>query len=299
MHFMSDLSSLTSRELRNELGRAEEKYQQLCQRRDELNQKAKLLREERDMLNEEKKKLIEEMKEAKKKRDEIVAKMKEHKKRRGEFQQQAKELINKKRKQRGKFKSDSLFLKAEELKLEIRRLEYEQETVPMTPKEEERIINEIKEKKKEYERLKAEVDKQKSVEIDLENLDNAINQLFELADKEHEMVIKYYKESQEYHNKFVKLVDEISKLINEANEKHKEYLELKKRADEYHRKAVEMRGKILAIRKERKDRYEKAMKLIEEVNIKARRALSDEEIDKFIEQNMEKLKKQGKISIGL
>ena len=58
---MDDLSSLTSRELKGELRKSEEKYRQLCDKRDELNQKAKLLREERDMLNDEKKKLIEEM----------------------------------------------------------------------------------------------------------------------------------------------------------------------------------------------------------------------------------------------
>jgi uncharacterized coiled-coil DUF342 family protein len=120
-----------------------------------------------------------------------------------------------------------------------------------------------------------------------------------MADKEHEMVVKYYKESQEYHNKFVKLVEEIAKLINEANQKHKEYLEIKRRADEYHRKAMEMRGKILAIRKERRERYEKAMKMLEEFNIKARKFMDEEELDKFIEENMEKLKKEGKISIGL
>ncbi|RLF40270.1 MAG: hypothetical protein DRN21_02395, partial [Thermoplasmata archaeon] len=109
----------------------------------------------------------------------------------------------------------------------------------------------------------------------------------------------YYKESQEYHNKFIKLVDEISKLINEANQKHKEYLELKQKADEYHRKAVEMRSKIINIRKERKERYEAAMRLIESTNIKARALLDEDELDKIMNENIEKLKKEGKISIGL
>ena len=143
------------------------------------------------------------------------------------------------------------------------------------------------------------MDQYKHVEIDLENLDKAINQLFELADKEHEMVVKYYKESQEYHNKFVRLVEEIAKLINEANKKHQEYLEVKKKADEYHRKAMEMRSKIIAIRKERREKYEKAMKMLEEFNIRARKIMSEEEMDRFIEENIEKLKKEGKISIGL
>ncbi|KAA0006892.1 MAG: hypothetical protein FE045_01690 [Thermoplasmata archaeon] len=113
------------------------------------------------------------------------------------------------------------------------------------------------------------------------------------------MVVKYYHESQEYHNRFLKLVEEITKLINEANAKHKEYLEVKKKADEYHKKAVEMRSKIIAIKKERRNRYEKAMKTLEEYNIKARRVMDPEELEKFVEQNIERLKKEGKISIGL
>ena len=74
---------------------------------------------------------------------------------------------------------------------------------------------------------------------------------------------------------------------------------MKKRADEYHRKAVEMRSKIIAIRKERRERYEKAMKMLEEFNVQARHMMDEDEIEKFIEENMEKLKKEGKISIGL
>jgi len=62
---MQELASLSSKELKQELGKAEEKYRQLCDKRDELNQKARLIKQERDMLNQEKKKLIEEMHEAK------------------------------------------------------------------------------------------------------------------------------------------------------------------------------------------------------------------------------------------
>lgn len=296
---MEDLTSLTSKELKGELKKADEKYQQLCQKRDELNQKAKLTRDERNMLNDEKKKLTDEMKKAKKMRDEVVTKMKQHKIKRSEYQQQAKELIKRKREQRGKFKGNSLFLKVEELKLEIRRLEYEQETVPMKHKEEERTIKEIKERKLEYERLKSELGKQQTIEVDLDNLDKTISQFFEMADKEHEAVVKFYKESQEWHIKFLKIVDEISKLINEANQKHREYLEIKEKADENHKKAVEMRSMILNMRKERKERYEAALRMLEDSNVKARALLDEDELDKIMNDNIEKLKKDGKISIGL
>lgn len=296
---MEDFASLTSKDLKEELKKSDEKYQQLCQKRDELNQKAKLLRDERNMLNDEKKKLTDEMKTAKKMRDDLVTKMKQHKVKRTEYQQQARELIKKKRDQRGKFKGNSMFLRAEELKLEIRRLEYEQETVPMKPKEEERTVKEIKEKKIEYERVKAELGKQQTIEIDLDNLDKTISQLFEMADKEHAIVVKIYQETQDWHTKFIKTVDEISNLINESNQKHREYLETKMKADEYHKKTVEMRSMIINIRKERKERYEAALRMLEDSNVKARALLDEDELDKIMNDNIEKLKKDGKISIGL
>lgn len=294
---MQEISSLPSKELREELGKAEEKYQQLREKRDDLHKTAKLLREERDLLNQEKKKLLDEMKEVKMKRDEIVQKMKEHKKMRTEYQNQGKELIKAKRSQKSQYKGN-VFLRAEELRLEIRRLEYEQETVPMPPKEEEEIIKEIKEKRSEYGELKKEIDKQKKIEIDLTDLDKSINQLFTEADKEHEMVVKYYQESQTHHEKYVKLIDEVATLIKEADEKHKEYIETKKKADELHQKSVIMLGKIITIKKERKNRYEKARQLIEEQNIKAHEMI-ERDLDKIVDENLEKLKKKGKISIGV
>ena len=132
---MDETTPKTTKEIREELEKSEEKYKGLVEKRNELNQKARLTRDERDMLNEEKKKLTNQMKKAKKTRDDIVLKMRNHKQKRLELQKQAKELIKKKKEQRGKYKGNSLFLKVEELKIEIRRLQYEQETVPMNVKE--------------------------------------------------------------------------------------------------------------------------------------------------------------------
>ncbi|MEA2054865.1 MAG: hypothetical protein U9O96_07175 [Candidatus Thermoplasmatota archaeon] len=293
---MQEILSLPSKQLREELGKSEEKYQQLREKRDELNRMAKVLREERDLLNQEKKKLLEEMKSVKKMRDDIVKEMRKHKEKRTEYQSQGKSLIQAKRKQKNAYKGN-VFLQAKELKIEIRKLEYEQETVPMKPKEEERIIREIKEKRKEYAASMKEVEKQKKVEVDLTDLDKSIDELFKMADGEHEMVVKYYQESQQYHEKYVKLIDEVSKLIKESNEKHNEYIETKQKADEIHQKAVQMLGKVIAIKNERKSRYKKAKDMIKEQNVKARKLLEGK--DKIIDKNIEELKKKGKITIGV
>ena len=62
-----------------QLKNAEKKYQSLIEKRNELNDIAKLVREERDMLNEKRKEIIELMKKNKEERNELVSKMKEHK----------------------------------------------------------------------------------------------------------------------------------------------------------------------------------------------------------------------------
>ena len=87
-----------------QLKNSEKKYQSLIEKRNELNDIARLVREERDMLNDKRKELKETMEKDKKKRDELVSKMKLHKERRTKLQQKAKDLIKAKHKKKGDVK---------------------------------------------------------------------------------------------------------------------------------------------------------------------------------------------------
>jgi len=139
---------------------AEKKFRAYIQKRNELNEMARVLREERDMINASRKEQKEEMKRLKKERDELVSKMRHHKEIRNKLQQEAKKLIEAKRKKKGEvFKN--LPLRVEELKADVQMLEYRQETVPMTPQEENELIEKIRLKKEEYERTKKQMEKQK------------------------------------------------------------------------------------------------------------------------------------------
>lgn len=285
-------------EMREELKNAEKKYQSLIQRRNELNDVAKVVREERDMLNAKRKELLEEMKKVKELRNKAVEEMRKHKEVRNQLQQQAKELIQQRRKGR-KAIVESLPIRIEELKADIQMLEYKQETTPLSKEAEDRIIEEIRAKRVEYERLRKELEKQKLVEIDLSDKERAIDELFKRADAEHEQVQRYYQESQKLHERYVKLVEEVAALINEANKKHEEYVEIRKQAQEFHNKAVEMRAKIISIRKERRRRWEEARRILEEQNIRAKQLLYDEEkLEELTEEALEALKKGKKISIS-
>lgn len=276
---------------------AEKKYQAHIQRRNELNDMARVLREERDMINESRKELKEKLEKLKKERDELVSKMRQHKEIRNKLQEEAKKLIEAKRKKKGEV-FRNLPLRVEELKADAQMLEYRQETVPMSPQEENELIEKIRLKKQEYERTKKQMEKQKLVEIDITDKDKTIDELFKKADEEHKIVQKFYDESQKLHDKYVKLVNELSVSIGESNKKHEEYIEVKNEAQKIHEKAFEMKSKIIGIKSERRKRWQEAKQAIKDQNIKARKATSDKnKLEEIADKSVDALKKGQKISL--
>ena len=276
---------------------AEKKYQAYIEKRNELNDMAKVIREERDMINNSRKDLKEKVDKVKKERDDLVSKMRHHKEIRTKFQEEAKKLI----KARGKKKGEvfrNLPLRVEELKADFQMLEYRQETVPMSPAEENELIDTLREKRKDYEKTKKQLNKQKLVEIDISDKDNTIDELFKKADEEHKMVQKYYDENQKKHEKYIKLVNELSLSIAEGNKKHEQYMKIRNEAQKIHDKAFEMRSKIIAIKGERRKRWDEAKKAIKDQNIKARKAVMDKEkLEKIADKSVDALKKGEKISL--
>jgi uncharacterized coiled-coil DUF342 family protein len=276
---------------------AEKKYQSYIQKRNELNDMAKVAREERDMIHNSRKELKEEIEKVKKERNELVEKMRHHKKMRNNYQEEAKKLIEAKRNKKGAvFKN--LPLRVEELKADFQMLEYRQETVPMNHQEENELIEKIRFKRDEYERTKMHLEKQKEVEIDISDKDKAIDEMFKKADEEHTLVQKYYDENQKKHERYMKLINELSLSIAEANKKHAEYVELKKEAQTAHDKAFEMKSRVIGIKGERRKRFQEAKQAIKEQNIKARKAVMDEnKLDEIADKSVDLLKKGGKITL--
>ena len=280
-----------------QLKNAEKKYQSYVDRRNELNGLAKVLREERDMLNAKHKEIREAMATTKKERDELVKKMKEHKEIRNKLQQQAKQLIEARRQKKGEvFKN--LPLRVEELKADVQMLEYRQETAVMSSSEENELIDKIREKKIDYNRTKKQMDDQKLIEIDISDKDNAITELFKKADEQHEMLQKFYNESQKKHEEYIKMVRELSVQINESNKKHEQFIEVKNEAQRNHEKAVELRSRIISIRGERRKQWEDARRAIVEQNKKARTAVFDEKkLGEIADKSVSALKKGEKITL--
>jgi len=281
-----------------QLKNSEKKYQNLVEKRNELNDTAKLVREERDMFNEKREELKEGMGKCKKERDELVSKMKLHKEQRTRLQQKAKELITARQKKRGDVVRN-LPLRVEELKADIQMLEYKQETVPMSLREENDLIDLIKTKRRERETAKKTLEKQQLIETDISDTDETITELFKKADEEHEKVQKYYNESQKKHEKYMKLVKEIAASINESNKKHKKYVEIREEAQRHHEKAMEMLSKIMSVKKERSKRWQESKEILRSQNIKTRNELFDKQkLDKKADETVDALKNGKKISLS-
>jgi len=286
------------REQQEQMKNAEKKYQSLIEKRNELNDIAKLVREERDMLNEKRKEIVEQMKKNKEKRDGLVSEMRQHKEMRNKFQQQAKELIKAKQKRRGDV-IRNLPLRIEELKADVQMLEYKQETVPMNTRKENELIDQIKTKRGEYNKGKKQLEKQQLIETDLSDTDTSITELFKKADEEHEKVQKYYNESQKKHEDYMKLVREISASINESNKKHQKYVEIREEAQKHHEKAMEMLSKIMSVKKERRKHWQESKEILRNQNIKAQKELFDKEkLADAADESVDALKKGKKISLS-
>lgn len=288
---------MVRKKTRTELELAEIKYRNLIEKRDALNEEAKVFREERDALNEERRELNEEMKTLKEQRDALVAEMRLHKKERNECQRKAKELIEFRRKKRKEVGKD-LGLHLERLRKDIGKLQIKQETVPMGLKDENLLLEEMKRKRAEIEECERIYEEQQKIALDIENLDDSIDVLFRKADAEHEMVVKLSEEAQGIHEKIMDLVKEISHLIAEANKKHEEFSKIRERADYYHKRAMEMRERILSIKKARREEEEEARRIMERQKVKVSKILySKERREKAADRALKTLLEKKKIEI--
>ena len=282
----------------SELQSAELRFRALLNKRDEINDQAAALRSERDSLNEKKRELQDQMNVARDRRDELVKKMRIHKAKRDDFQAKAKELIEFKKSLKGK-QVGSLKDEIHAREAEVRMLVLRQQTVPLTIPKERELLESIKSKSVEVQRLRKVLSEQDKIEREVRDIDSSINALFRQADKEHAEVVKYSDEQHKAHEEASALFKEVAAISGTANKKHEEFMKLREEANAAHEKASEMRDKIIGIRKEKRMERVEEMRAIRDVNIAATRALDDKvKKDKAADDALATLLKKGKIRIS-
>lgn len=281
-----------------EIRNLQDKFHNLLDQRNHYNDLAKEARDGRNLLNDQRREKAELLEELKGKRDAANDEMRKHKERRNAYQDQAKALIAQKKGKTGALER-SLPLRVRKLRNDIENALERQETTVMAPHKERDLIDSVRHMQAELDRLEKELAKQKTIEVDLDDTDQAIDQLFAQADAEHEKVKKWNETARGHHEKFVATIKEIRVVQKEADTKHKEFVAIKEKADEYHNKAMELREKVMAVRGERRAEFQRRRDEINSVNRAARQNVNDPKaIEKANEDALEQLKKGGKISLG-
>ncbi len=281
----------------SELEKAEVKLRDLMDRRDALNQEANLHRQERDTLHEQKRTLAAEMRTLKDARDALVQQMRSHKAKRNEYQSKARQLIDLRRKARGRVKG-SVASDLAVLRREIAKIEMDQQTQVMKLDEEDELLDELKAKVREMRELEKVKGEEERVYKDVKELDAAIDDLFKRADEEHAHVVAFSEKANDTHAKVTELVQNLAVLIGEANKKHEAFLEARAKADEAHAKVVELRGKVLTEREAARAEAREARQLLKQNRQDVRRALFDEKkLDEIADQAVKALLKNGKVEI--
>jgi len=281
----------------SDLRNAEEKFRALLNKRNDINAQASVFRSERDSLNERKRDVQEEVRDERDKRDALVAEMRAHKDARNDLQRQAKELIEFKHSLKGRPLGD-LNEEIKALSKQMHELDLKQQTVPMTIPEERKLLDGLRAKMAELERVRSILSEQEKVVKEIHNIDQSIDELFRRADKEHEEVVRFSDESQKRHDRVTTLMKEVASLKASADKKHADFMKMREEADAAHNKAADMRDKIIEIRKEKRMAWQEEQDSIKAVNEATRKALDDEEKkDQAVEEALALLLKKKRVEI--
>jgi len=258
----------------------DERISSLRIKRNHLDGQAQALAKERDELNSQFQKLREQIQELKKRRDSLNQQVRELKAAREESR---KHLVTRKGKTDSVKKIiQNLETKASgsysELKRKMDDLEWRIQTSALSPKEEARLIGQIKQ----FESRVVVHEKIRELKDKAIMLQAGIGAARLKANEAHEKMSELAKESELYHEKMLEAVKQASEVKEKADEIHREYVGLKKQADEAHLEYIKV--------KETKQRI-----VVED---QMKRLRKQQEVKERIESSAEeKLKKGEKLSL--
>jgi uncharacterized coiled-coil DUF342 family protein len=282
---------------RSEVESAERKYEELLQKRNEINDLAKSMRDERDLVNQKKQATIDLVQEIKAEKDKLVKVRKGHIDLRNKYQAKAKELIGKKKDRTKRIFAD-LPSEVQARRAELKMLEMRQQTMPMSIEKERELTDDIRKKHADLADMEKQLSQQSGLNAEVKELDGSIDDLFKKADEQHANVVELSSKIDEFNKRMKGLVDELTSMHNEANKKHDLHLKLRARADEVHLKAQEMRQKVMSMKREQNADEREGRQVIKQSNVETRQFFSDRSTEEKIKDDaLEKLKKGGKIEL--
>jgi uncharacterized coiled-coil DUF342 family protein len=215
------------------------KANEFKRKRDDLHDKSKRMAKERDEINAKIRQLRNQISEHKKRRDEYNERVKHAKELRNEIIKNHFNL-KKKIKDLERERSSASGVNLNVLKQNLRKLENEQMTQPMSSKKEKKLIESIKEIhmkiKDQEEQLNKDPELKKAIEEEKTSKQK--------AEKQHDIVEKMAKKAQEEHQSMIDSLGQLDNLVKKTTEIQENIVLSKIEADTVHREFIDYVNKI-------------------------------------------------------
>jgi len=216
-----------------------------CKRkRDQLHEKSKKMANERDEINAKVRQIRNSINEHKRKRDEFNERVKHAKEQRNEIIKNHLELKRKIKDLEREQSSISGF-NLNQMKLNLKKLENEQMTQPMSAQKEKKLIETIKGIHLKIKEQENNLNKDPKLKKSLEE-EKALRQK---AEKQHEIVEKMAKKAQEEHQGMIELLNQLDNYVKKTTSIQEEIVLTKIEADTVHKEFIENVNKIHELEK--------------------------------------------------
>jgi uncharacterized coiled-coil DUF342 family protein len=217
----------------------------LKEKRNQLHLKSKKLADERDSLNSSIREMRNKISDHKQRRDELNERVKHAKDKRNQLNKSFSE-IKKKIEKLERERSLASGTNLNELRKQLRTLENEQMTQPMSSHKEKKLIEVISELhskiKKEEDRLNKDPKLKKALDEE--------KTIKQKAEKQHDQVEKLATRAQEEHENMIKLIRQLDNLIKRVNVIQESIVMTKIEADNVHKEFIECVDKIHDLERE-------------------------------------------------
>ncbi|MDH7517754.1 MAG: hypothetical protein QHH19_05365 [Candidatus Thermoplasmatota archaeon] len=254
----------------------QKKANELKEKRNQLHLKSKKLADERDELNSKIRDLRNKISVHKRNRDDLNERVKHAKEQRNKLNKaynEARRLVE----QLEKTQHSAMGMNLNELKRQLRNLEIEQMTQPMSPQKEKKLIETISD-------LHAKIKAQEQVLNKDPQLKKAVEEekiLKQKAEKQHDLVEKLAKRAQEEHESMITLIKQLDSFVKRVNEIQEEIVLTKIEADNVHREFIDYVDKIHDLERKIASDHEKKRRRKKEEDTTTAQKEADEIFERF------------------
>jgi uncharacterized coiled-coil DUF342 family protein len=210
------------------------KANDLKEKRNQLHKKSKQLADERDTLNSNIRNIRNSIVDHKKKRDELNERVKHTKEQRNKLNKSYSE-VKKRIEALERERSSSSGTNLNNLRKQLRTLENEQMTQPMSPQKEKKLIEVISELHSRIKEQEDKLNKDPKLKKALEE-EKVIKQK---AEKQHDTVEKLATRAQEEHEKMLDLIKQLDNMVKKVNTVQETIVMTKIEADKVHKEFIE------------------------------------------------------------